>query len=112
MYLYGCGGIAVVAMEVVRAQGLAIEGFLDDANTLKQYRGQHLIVTTRASIDHDCLVGNCVHIAPNTSICGGVKIGNGANIGAGTVVIRDVPDHAVVAGNPAARIIKFNEPPR
>lgn len=203
MYLFGCGGIAVVAMEVIRAQGLAIEGFLDDASTLQEYRGHpvrpasqlddeafanikvllcigdnrrraelarrirmspaavvhpgctispssriedgtmifqgsvvqaetrighHVIVNTRACIDHDCIVGNLVHVAPNTTICGGVKIGDGANvgagsviipnltigkwstIGAGTVVLRNVPDHAVVVGNPA-RIIKYSEPP-
>jgi serine O-acetyltransferase len=37
---------------------------------------------------------------------GPVKIGNNVTIGAGAVVVKDIPDNCVVAGNPA-KIIKF-----
>ena len=36
----------------------------------------------------------------------GVRIGNGAIVAARAVVSRDVPDYAVVAGNPA-RVVKL-----
>ncbi|WP_256003258.1 acetyltransferase [Pedobacter deserti] len=88
--------------------------------------GNHAIVNTGASVDHDCALGNFVHISPKAALAGnvlvgegthigigaviiqGIKIGKWATIGAGAVVIRDVPDYAIVVGNPA-KIIKFNQ---
>ncbi len=40
-------------------------------------------------------------IGSGAVILSGVEVGEGATVGAGAVVTRDVPDHAVVAGNPA-----------
>jgi putative colanic acid biosynthesis acetyltransferase WcaB len=44
---------------------------------------------------------NNVDIGSNVVIIGPVKIGDGAIIGAGAVVVRDVPAGAVMVGNPA-----------
>ena len=43
-------------------------------------------------------------IGANSTILCGIKIGEYALIGAGAVVIKDIPDRAIVVGNPA-RII-------
>jgi UDP-2-acetamido-3-amino-2,3-dideoxy-glucuronate N-acetyltransferase len=43
-------------------------------------------------------------IGSNATILANLTIGVGAMVGAGAVVTRDVPDHAVVAGNPAQTI--------
>ncbi len=51
------------------------------------------------------IIGNDVWIGSRVIILGGVKIGDGAIIGAGSVVTHDVPPYSVVGGNPA-RIIK------
>ena len=51
------------------------------------------------------LVKNGASIGSGATILGGVTIGEHAVIGAGSVVTRDVPGHAVVAGNPA-RLLK------
>lgn len=89
--------------------------------------GKHCIINTGAIIEHDCIIEDYVHISPNATITGGIKIGEGTHVGAGAVVIpnikigkwttvgagavvvNDVPDYAVVVGNPA-KIIKYNKP--
>jgi serine O-acetyltransferase len=52
-------------------------------------------------------IGDNVTIYANSVIIGGIKIGDNAIIGAGAVVVKDVPPKAVVAGNPAI-ILKLN----
>ena len=54
----------------------------------------------------DVNIGNDVWIGFNATILSGVKIGDGAVIGANAVVTKDVPPYAIVAGNPA-KIIKM-----
>jgi len=56
------------------------------------------------------IIGNDVWVGRNAIIVPSVNcIGDGAVIGAGAVVTKDVPDFAVVAGNPA-KIIKYRFP--
>lgn len=50
-------------------------------------------------------LGNNVWIGPGATISGDVTIGDGVTISAGSVVSRDIPDHALVAGNPG-RVIQ------
>jgi UDP-2-acetamido-3-amino-2,3-dideoxy-glucuronate N-acetyltransferase len=56
----------------------------------------------------DGLVGTVVRrgatIGANATVVAGIEIGSQAFVAAGAVVIRDVPAHALVAGNPARRI--------
>ena len=54
-------------------------------------------------------IGNNVWLGGGVIVCPGVTIGNGVTVGAGAVVTKDVPDHVVVAGNPA-KIIKRLDP--
>lgn len=89
--------------------------------------GKHVILNTGSRIDHDCKIGDFVHIAPGTILCGRIAVGEGTllgagstiipgttigawcTVGAGSVVTKDLPDYAVAVGNPA-RIIKYNTP--
>lgn len=70
--------------------------------------------TLRSLIDHyskgNVLIGNDVWIGRQTLILSGVNIGDGAIVGAGSVVTKDVEDYAIVAGNPA-KFIKFRFAP-
>jgi UDP-perosamine 4-acetyltransferase len=88
--------------------------------------GRNTIINTRASVDHDCVVGDHVHVAPGVTLSGnvqvgdevhigtgaaviqGISIGEKSTIGAGTLVIRDVPGNVTVIGSPA-RVIKEGE---
>jgi len=54
----------------------------------------------------DVIIGNDVWIGTEATLLSGVKIGDGAVIGAKSVVVKDVPPYAIVAGNPA-RVIKM-----
>lgn len=51
-------------------------------------------------------IGNDVWVGTHVVIMPGIRIGNGAIIGAGSIVTKDVPDYAIVAGVPA-KIIKY-----
>lgn len=51
-------------------------------------------------------IGNDVWIGHGAFVRGGVTIGNGAIIGSMANVVHDVPDYAIVAGNPA-RLIRY-----
>ncbi len=54
----------------------------------------------------DTIIGNDVWIGQNTTILAGVKIGDGAIIGANSLVGSDVEAYCIVAGNPAKQIRK------
>ncbi len=87
--------------------------------------GRHCILNTGCVIEHDVEIGDFVHVSPSATITGnvsieegtqvgagvtiipGIKIGKWVTIGAGTVIIGDIPDYAVVVGNPG-KVIKFN----
>lgn len=51
-------------------------------------------------------IGDDVWIGGRVIILPGRRIGKGAIIGAGSVVVKDVPDYAIVGGNPA-KVLKY-----
>ena len=53
-------------------------------------------------------LGDNVELGANVTIIGHIHIGNNVTVGAGSVVVKDVPDNCVIAGNPA-KIIKIKE---
>lgn len=57
------------------------------------------------------VLGDNVVMAANTMVAGNVNVGNGATIGAGALVLKDVPDMAIVIGNPQ-RVSRYSDLPR
>ena len=53
------------------------------------------------------IIGENVTIYANSVVIGGIYVGKNSVIGAGSIVVRDVPENVIVAGNPA-KIIKTN----
>ena len=52
-------------------------------------------------IDKDVNIGDCVWLGNNVIILGGVSIGEGAIIQAGSVVCKDIPAYEIAGGHPA-----------
>lgn len=61
------------------------------------------------NIVSDVNVGIGVWIGDSVIILPGVTIGNGAIIAAGSIVVSDIPDYAIAAGNPA-KVKKYRDP--
>lgn len=77
------------------------------------------IINIESSVDHDCVLGNGVHICPGARLAGdvhvgdrswidigaavrqGIQIGSDVVVGAGAAVVNDVPDELTVVGVPA-----------
>lgn len=70
-------------------------------NKYEEYPGEHTEFGKRSIV-----IGNDVWIGANVTIIEGTKIGDGVIVGAGSVVKGNIPDYAVVLGNPA-RIIRY-----
>lgn len=71
-------------------------------NALREAKANFDMETTKGTIH----IGSGVIMSVNSIILSGVTIGDGAVIGAGAVVTKDVPPFAIVAGNPA-RVIRY-----
>jgi sugar O-acyltransferase (sialic acid O-acetyltransferase NeuD family) len=127
--IYRRGGRLVSFVHPSVNSGLAIgEGAYLQEGVILQAEvslGVNCAINAGGIVSHETKLGHSVFCAPGVRIAGEVVIGDGvmvgigatilprltigrwATIGAGAVVIGDVPDYAIVAGNPA-NLIKQN----
>jgi virginiamycin A acetyltransferase len=64
----------------------------------------HFDLITGLPSRNDTTVDNDVWFGYRTTVMPGVRIGNGAIIASGSVVVEDIPDYAIAGGNPAGVI--------
>jgi sugar O-acyltransferase (sialic acid O-acetyltransferase NeuD family) len=112
-----CSPHAVVNEEVALGAGSAV---FDGAVICSGASvGRACIINTSGTVEHDCRIGDNVHVAPGATLGGGVKIGancmvgSGANviesievcdgclIGAGATVVKDISVRGTYVGTPA-----------
>jgi sugar O-acyltransferase (sialic acid O-acetyltransferase NeuD family) len=115
-----CAPHALVSEDVTLGAGtVVLDRVVINSGTMI---GKGCILNTGSIVEHDCRVGDNVHIAPGATISGGATIGDhcmigvganviqlmricpGALIGAGSTVIADITTPGTYFGSPAKRI--------
>lgn len=64
--------------------------------------GKHCILNTMATIEHECFLGDNVHIGPGAIICGNVHLGKNVFVGAGAIIFPNIKvreDTTIPAGS-------------
>lgn len=114
-YIYGTSVVnADVGAFCSIAAGSAIGGGSHPTDWVSSspvfYKGRNVLKTNFSKNEYiefkKTTIGNDVWIGAKCFIKGGVTIGNGAVIGMGSVVTKDVPPYEIWAGNPAKCIRK------
>lgn len=80
-------------------------------STNHNYRDATAIPYDDVDILRPVVIEDFVWCGANVTILPGVRIGEGAVVGGGSVVVKDVPKYAVVGGNPA-RILSYRDAER
>lgn len=127
LWLLGAPVLAVYVLLVHWIMGIEIDYRSEVGPGLALYHGTGLVVHASAKIGADCVLrngvtigerrrgGGCpvlendVELGVNAVLLGPIRVGAGAVVGAGSVVLRDVSPQTVVAGNPAVEVNRRNE---
>lgn len=100
----GMSGVSIVAAKSVtigRNTLIGAESIITDTDCHPLSPEMRLVSQTKCAEALPVTIGQSVFIGTRAIILKGVRIGDGAVVGAGAVVSRDVPERMIVAGNPA-----------
>ena len=101
----GCSGEVRIGSHVLMGAGVSMHAENHNMERVDVPIDAQGVTREDIAIEDDCwLGGGCIILA-------GVRIGRGAVVAAGSVVTRDVPPYAVVAGVPARVVRTRGEPP-
>lgn len=95
-------GPVEIGNNVMMAQHVVISGLNHGYADIDVPPSDQPVVTSKITVCDDVWIG------ANSVITAGVRIGKHAVVGGGSVVTKDVPDYAIVAGNPAKLIKQYN----
>ncbi len=95
-------GYIKIGNHVMLGPGVNIHGGNHIINRVGMFMDQ---VQKKFGEDPDLVIGNDVWIGSNAIILGGITIGDGCVIGAGTIVTKSIPPYSIVVGNPG-KVIK------
>jgi acetyltransferase-like isoleucine patch superfamily enzyme len=94
---------------------LKMNDFLMTGNDCKFLGSDHLFnnpelpyISTGATFDTSINIGTNVWFGSNSIVLGGVTVGYGSIIGAGSVVTKDIPPFSIAVGNPCKVIKRFD----
>jgi acetyltransferase-like isoleucine patch superfamily enzyme len=93
--IYGQGGVSI-GRQVSIAPHVAIVA------SMKNFRDPSIPIKQQGVRAEGIVIGDDVWLGAHAVVLDGVRIGQGAVVGAGSVVREDVPPYAIVAGVPAA----------
>lgn len=115
-----CAPSAIISESVSMGAGtVVLDGVVINCGTVI---GEACILNTSCAVEHDCKIGENVHVAPGAIVCGGTSVGNncmigagatvihsihicdGCMIGAGAIITSDITSSGTYVGNPARRI--------
>ena len=91
--------------DTVIGEGTKTDNFIHIAHNCQI--GKNVCITAHVEISGSVVVGDGSYFAPCASVINGVNIGEGAFIGIGAVVTKDVPDGETWLGVPAREIGDF-----
>ena len=100
----GIGSVVIGPVKLGNKVGLGQHVFISGFN--HGYENGNLDSNEQPLIKKEVIIEDDSHIGANSVVVAGVHIGKRCQIGAGSVVTKNIPDYSVAVGNPA-KVIKY-----
>jgi acetyltransferase-like isoleucine patch superfamily enzyme len=102
----GIGSVVIGPVKMGNGSGLGQNVFVSGFN--HGYKDASRNSSVQELDIRETVIGDEAHIGANSVVLAGVKIGRRSQVGAGSVVTKDIPPFSVAVGNPARVIKRYN----